>query len=146
MRWNLCTVGKPSLDYAKSGSQDYLKRIQRYTKIDWNQIREAGRESNSEQLLKSSQGSLRIVFDERGDLISTKEWVRRIDGWEMDGTKTVSLIIGGAEGHSRELRESADCVWSLSGLVMQHELALLVVLEGLYRCYTIKRGEPYHRD
>ncbi len=146
MRWNLYTVGKPSLDYAKSGADEYLKRLSRSTKVDWQTIKEGGQTANSEQLLKLSEGSLRIVFDERGTLITTRKWVEQIDRWELDGVKNVSLLIGGAEGHSQELRDSASQLWKLSGLVLQHELALVVVLEALYRCYTIKRGEPYHRD
>ncbi len=140
MRWKLCTVGKPSLDYAKSGADLYLTRLRRYAKVDWNPVRD------SADLLKAGEGTLRVVFDERGDSITTGQWVRRIDGWELDGVKTVSLIIGGAEGHTDAVRDFADETWNLSGLTLQHELALVVVLEGLYRCYTIKRGEPYHRS
>jgi 23S rRNA (pseudouridine1915-N3)-methyltransferase len=61
------------------------------------------------------------------------------------GIKTISLLIGASDGHTKDLRSQADEVWSLSPLTLQHELALVVLLEQLYRAYTIKRGEPYHR-
>lgn len=139
MRWKICHVGKPALGYAKSGAEEYLKRLKRSATVEVVVARdEAG-------LLKASEGGLRIALDERGEAISTPAWVERIDAWEMDGVKTVSLLIGGADGHSPELRAACDEVWSLSALTLQHELALVVLLEGLYRCYTIKRGEPYHR-
>ena len=69
-----------------------------------------------------------------------------MNAWEMDpGVKTVSLLIGASDGHTTELREKADAVWALSPLTLQHELALVVLLEQIYRAYSIKRGEPYHR-
>jgi 23S rRNA (pseudouridine1915-N3)-methyltransferase len=60
--------------------------------------------------------------------------------------KSVALLIGGADGHGPELRSRADWVWSLGRLTFQHELALVLVVEQLYRAYAIKGGLPYHRD
>lgn len=145
MRWRVCTIGKPALAYAKAGTEEYLKRLQRYAPVEIVTGREGGQEANSLQLLKASEGTHRIALDERGEVISTQDWVERINRWELDSVKTVSLLIGGADGHSEELRSQSAEIWSFSGLTLQHELALLVALEGLYRCYTIKRGEPYHR-
>ncbi|MFT5471085.1 MAG: 23S rRNA (pseudouridine1915-N3)-methyltransferase, partial [Verrucomicrobiales bacterium] len=135
----ICQVGKPALAYAKAGADEYLKRLRRYATVD------VAVAKDGQQLLKLSENTVRIALDERGDRISTSDWVKRINAWELDGVKAASLLIGGANGHSEELRDSCDEVWSLSGLTLQHELALVVLLEGLYRCYTIKRGEPYHR-
>ena len=108
---------------------------------------ERGRDENSGQLLKLSRSSsLRIALDERGRSLTTTGFVHQIDTWELDGSiKTVAILIGGADGHSDSLRQSSDEIWSLSSLTLQHELAQLVFLEALYRAYTIKRGEPYHR-
>ena len=64
----------------------------------------------------------------------------------MLGKRDIALLIGGADGHTAEVRQAADWVWSLSQLTLQHELALVVLLEQLYRAYTIKAGTPYHRD
>jgi len=145
MRWRVCTIGKPALAYAKSGTEEYLKRLQRYAPVEIVTGREGGQDANSLQLLKASEGTHRIALDERGEAVTTQDWVERINRWELDSVKTVSLLIGGADGHSEELRRQCAEIWSFSGLTLQHELALLVTLEGLYRCYTIKRGEPYHR-
>ena len=60
--------------------------------------------------------------------------------------KTVAFLIGAADGHSEELREKCDLLLTLSGFTLQHELALLVLLEQLYRLTTLKSGSPYHRD
>ena len=63
----------------------------------------------------------------------------------MSGVKRVALLIGGADGHSPVLREKADHVVAMSGFTLQHELALVVLLEQIYRVHTVLKGEPYHR-
>jgi 23S rRNA (pseudouridine1915-N3)-methyltransferase len=64
----------------------------------------------------------------------------------MRGVKNIALLIGGADGHADELKNAADWTWSLGKLTLQHELALVVLLEQIYRAFTIKAGQPYHRD
>lgn len=147
MIWRFITIGKPALAYARAGVDDYRQRLSRYTQLEFLQARERGQEENSRQLFKLSEpSSLRVVLDERGRDLSTAELVRQINDWEQLGSvKSVALLIGGADGHTSEIRASAADVWRLSALTLQHELALLVLLEALYRAYTIKRGEPYHR-
>src|SRR5439155_1162168 len=69
------------------------------------------------------------------------EWTAR---WEMDG-RDVALAIGGADALPEAVLRQAERVWSLSRLTLPHELARVVLYEQLYRAYTIRRGEPYHR-
>ena len=79
--------------------------------------------------------------------MSTISFSKRITQLETrPELKKLTFLIGGADGHPPELRERCDETWSLSKLTMQHELALVVLLEQLYRVFTIKRGEPYHRE
>jgi len=146
LNWNICTIGKPALAFARSGVEEYLGRLQRYTAVSVTHGKERGAEKNSLQLLTASEGTHRIALDERGRDLSTAALVETIDCWELDGSiKTVSLLIGGADGHTADLRSQCVGLWRLSSLTLQHELALIVLLEALYRAYTIKRGEPYHR-
>ena len=146
MNWRVCTIGKPSLAYARAGMDEYLSRLQRYSPVAVVHGKERGAEQNSVQLLAASEGTHRIGLDERGRDLSTAGLVEQINGWEMDGSiKTVSLLIGGADGHTGALRAECAGLWRLSSLTLQHELAVVVLLEALYRAYTIKRGEPYHR-
>lgn len=147
MIWKVITIGKPSLAHAKDGLVEYSRRISRYTRIQFVHGKERGQEENSRQLLDlSSDCSIRIALDERGRELTTSGLVERINSWERNGAiKSVALLVGGADGHSDELRGAVNDVWRLSALTLQHELALLVLLEALYRSYTIKRGEPYHR-
>lgn len=145
MNWKILAVGKPALPWARDGIEDYFARFTRYARVEVEYFKDAPRPVLEERFLKASEGSRRIVLDERGQRLSTTGWRFAIDQWELAGTKRISILIGGADGHSPELRAQADDVWSLSALTFQHELALVVLLEQLYRVYTIKRGEPYHR-
>ncbi|MGC6465930.1 MAG: 23S rRNA (pseudouridine(1915)-N(3))-methyltransferase RlmH [Akkermansiaceae bacterium] len=146
MNWRILAAGKPALAYAKTGIDEYLKRLKRGSKVDLIYLKAGDSESVSADLLSRSAGTYRIALDERGSDWTTGQFVKRLNAWEMDpGIKTVSLLIGASDGHTPELREKADAVWALSPLTLQHELALVVLLEQLYRAYTIKRGEPYHR-
>jgi 23S rRNA (pseudouridine1915-N3)-methyltransferase len=146
VKWRFVAVGKPSLGFAKEGLAEYLKRLGRYTKAEFVPVRSGTQAEEGERLLKASEGCYRIVFDERGDTISTADLTKRVDGLEMDGlVKEVAVIIGGAEGHGMAVREAADMVISFGRLTLQHELALVAVVEQVYRVYTVKRGEPYHR-
>jgi 23S rRNA (pseudouridine1915-N3)-methyltransferase len=146
MKWQILAIGKPSLRYAKAGVEEYQKRLTRYTALelqtDW---KDAGQVKNSEILLAASEGAVRIVLDERGETWTTADLVSRVEGWQMKAVKRVAILIGGADGHTPELRRSADHVIALSGFTLQHELALVVLLEQIYRVHTVLRGEPYHR-
>ena len=146
MHLKIIAIGKPSLDWARGGIADYLKRLTHYTKASMEYIKEGTAAQNSERLLKASHGCRRIVMDERGTLLTTDATRQSMDRWERDASiKHAAFIIGGADGHTDALRCKADEMWALSPLTLQHELALVVLLEQLYRVHTIKRGEPYHR-
>ncbi|MBD28660.1 MAG: 50S rRNA methyltransferase [Verrucomicrobiaceae bacterium] len=146
MKWKFVVVGKPSLKYARLGIEEYLKRMRKYVGVDFVSVKNGTKEEEGERLLKASENSYRIVFDERGELIDTKTLTEKVNKLEMDGScKLVTVLIGGAEGHSAELRGSADLIISFGRMTIQHELALTAAVEQFYRVYTIKRGEPYHR-
>jgi 23S rRNA (pseudouridine1915-N3)-methyltransferase len=145
MKWTILAIGKPALDYAKSGVAEYEKRLSRHGGVEIVTYREAGRVENSRRLLEASEGCLRIVLDERGELLTTAELSARVAAWELDRVKRVAVLIGGADGHDASVRSAADLVLGLSRLTLQHELALVVFLEQLYRVGTVRRGEPYHR-
>ena len=109
-------------------------------------LKAADRADESRVLSERSEGMLRVVLDERGDHVTSRDLAKKIDTWEQRGPRDFALLIGGADGHTDELRKAADWKWSLSKLTLQHELALVVTLEQLYRAYTIKAGLPYPRD
>ena len=144
MKLRVLAIGKPKLRYAADGIAEFQKRLQRSCPVEINYLKD---KDESAQLLSRSAGSYRIALDERGDRLTTAQLVSRVNALEQRGDiKTVSFLIGGADGHSEKLRQQSDLILSLSSLTMQHELALVVLLEQLYRVFSIKRGEPYHRS
>jgi 23S rRNA (pseudouridine1915-N3)-methyltransferase len=145
MKHTILAAGKPALGYAKTGVAEYLKRLTRYGSYDLKHIKDGSSEDVSQRLKAASEGSLRIVMDERGENLTTGQITKRIQDWEMRGIKRASYLIGASDGHTQELRNESDLIWALSPLTLQHELALVVLLEQLYRIATIQRGEPYHR-
>ena len=147
MRWNLFVIGKPKLAFAKSGVEEYARRIEAFAPLSIEFLKaQPTREAESEALLRRSEGMFRIALDERGDQLTSRAFSEKISQLEMRGVKNIALLIGGAEGHDEKLRASADWLFSLSKLTLQHELALVVLLEQIYRAHSIKAGLPYHRE
>lgn len=144
MIYRVLAIGKPKLAYAAEGVREYEKRLRHYASFEIDFLKA---HAESEALLARSEGTYRIALDERGRQHHTKELAKRLEGLEVRGDlKAISFLVGGASGHSPALREDCDEIWALSALTMQRELALVVLLEQLYRAFTIRRGEPYHRD
>jgi 23S rRNA (pseudouridine1915-N3)-methyltransferase len=146
MRWHIFAIGKPKLAYAKAGIEEYVTRLGGYTQVEFTSLKAGPRGLESAALLEKSEGQFRIVLDERGEQVTSKALAGKISGWEQSRVKSVALLIGGAEGHTDFLRAAAGWSWSLSRLTLQHELALVIALEQIYRAYSIKAGAPYHRE
>lgn len=146
MNWNLFAIGKPKLAFAREGVEEYAKRLRPFAPVTLDYLKASTREAESALLHQRSEGMLRIVLDERGEEPTSRELARKIATWEQESVKSVAILIGGADGHTPALRQSAGWTWSLSRLTLQHELALVVLYEQIYRAYTIKAGMPYHRD
>lgn len=146
MRWQVFAIGKPRLDYAKLGIDDYVGRMRPFAPVQMNYLKASTQPGESLALLERSKGMLRIVLDERGEEVTSRALAKKISDLEMHGKRDIAIIVGGADGHTDEVRQAAGWLWSLSKLTLQHELALVVAMEQLYRAYTIKNGLPYHRD
>lgn len=147
MQMRIVVAGKPALAYAKLGVEDYLGRLRRPFTCEWMVVKAGNSVETSARLLEKSQGCLRVALDERGELLTTRALASRMEQWEMrPDVKELAFLIGAADGHTPELRNACDMVWALSPLTLQHELALLVLLEQLYRVMSIRNGSPYHRD
>jgi 23S rRNA (pseudouridine1915-N3)-methyltransferase len=146
MQWKIIVVGKPTLSYAQQGVSEYLPRLQRYTKAEVEYLKETPAPTLEERMLRGAEGCYKIILDERGKSFSTRAFCEKIVNLELQSIRKVALCIGGANGHSQTFRAAADLLLTLSPFTLQHELALVVLLEQLYRAYTLKNGEPYHRD
>jgi 23S rRNA (pseudouridine1915-N3)-methyltransferase len=145
VKWQIISIGKPALPWAKLAVDDYTHRVSRMAQVEMITLKQGPPAQIAARAIQASEGSWRVLLDEKGRQFTSVEFARWIDKQEMQGRKSVSLFIGGADGHPDELRRAADETWSLSAMTLQHELALVVLLEQLYRAFSIQRGEPYHR-
>ena len=147
MNIRILVAGKPALKYARAGVDEYLKRLSRFGNHELISVKAGNQDEVSARLLERSEGCYRVVLDERGQSLGTRDLLGRMNALELRGDiKTVAFLIGAADGHNDALRQSADLLINLSPFTLQHELALVVLLEQLYRIASIKSGSPYHRD
>jgi len=147
MRFRVIVAGKPALSFTRRAVDEYLKRLSRYGAYELNIVKAGDSASVSRRLLDQSEGCYRIALDERGVTPNTRELSAMFTSMEMAGeVSTVAFLIGASDGHTAELRNKCEMTLSLSSMTIQHELALVVLLEQLYRIATIKAGSPYHRD
>jgi len=84
-----------------------------------------------------------ILFDERGALLASPHWAEHLQ--RQTGNAQLDFVIGGAGGVADEVRQQAAACWSLSKLTLPHQLVRAIVLEQLYRAFTMMQGHPYHR-
>lgn len=147
MNLRIIAAGKPALAFARLGIEDYLKRLSRFGSHELIIVKAGAAEGVSQRLLERSDGCHRIAMDERGEHLTTRQFHHRIQSLESRGDiKTVAFLIGAADGHTQALRDACDQLLCVSAMTLQHELALLVLLEQLYRVASIKNKSPYHRD
>lgn len=145
MQYLIITAGKPALVYAKEGVRLYTERLRPFGRTELKIVKDGSSEDVSARLLAASEGCLRIAMDERGELWSTAQFVMHTQQWQLHSIKKVAFLIGASDGHTQALRSRCDHILALSKLTLQHELALVVLMEQLYRVYTILAGMPYHR-
>ena len=156
MQIRVVVVGRCRSAYVREGLEDYGKRLRRYSKLEEIEVREEravkGRQVAEIQAAESERLRDRISSDEyvvaldvTGPSVGSEEFGSRIEKLTLDGRSRLAFLIGGAYGLSESILESADWRLSLSPLTLPHELARLVLMEQVYRAFTIIRGEPYHK-
>ena len=85
-----------------------------------------------------------VALDQRGKAWSTEQLSAELRNWQMDG-RDVCLLIGGPDGLGKACVDRADKRWSLSELTLPHPLVRVVLVEQLYRAWSMNQGHPYHR-
>jgi 23S rRNA (pseudouridine1915-N3)-methyltransferase len=139
MRYRVVAVGRVRNAALRAACDDYLERLRHYTRVEEREVKDEAR-----VLEGVPEGSRLVALSRSGEewtSLQLAEWTAR---WEMDG-RDVALAIGGADALPEPVLREAERVWSLSRLTLPHELARVVLYEQLYRAYTIRRGEAYHR-
>ncbi|MFT4613265.1 MAG: 23S rRNA (pseudouridine1915-N3)-methyltransferase [Bacteroidia bacterium] len=156
MRLSILAVGGKMPAWVNEGVDEYSKRLPRELKLNWREIplarrgkdntAEQVRAAEGEQLLKAvSAGDRVIVLDVLGKNWSTEVLAGKLQDWQMSGDN-YSILIGGPDGLSPACLARADMRWSLSALTLPHPLVRVVLVEQLYRAWTITANHPYHRQ
>jgi 23S rRNA (pseudouridine1915-N3)-methyltransferase len=137
-------IGKTREPAIQSLTAEYLKRIGRYVPAGSNEL------SSETALLKlANRASGRtapvfVLLDARGRQFTSEEFAELLRDQQDRGTQNLLFGIGPADGFSNEARSSADLILSFGKMTMAHELARVVLLEQIYRAFTILKGHPYH--
>jgi 23S rRNA (pseudouridine1915-N3)-methyltransferase len=139
--------------YYRQAADDYAQRLKRYIKLSEAQVREASRAPNIETQLADEAKRLEasilseaavVALTREGSGWSSRALAAQIDSWLLT-SRPVALVIGGSRGLAPSLLRRAQSRWSLGPLTLPHELVRVIVLEQIYRAFTILRGEPYHK-
>jgi 23S rRNA (pseudouridine1915-N3)-methyltransferase len=149
---SIAAVGKLRPHY-REAADDYGGRLKRYVTLHEHEVREASRAPTAAAQLadeakrlcaKIGAGSTLVAMSRNGAGWSSRDLAAQLERWLL-ASRPVALVIGGSNGLDPSLLARADSRWSLGPLTLPHELARVVVLEQLYRAFTILRGEPYHK-
>ncbi len=134
---------------------EYTKRLSGFAKVQTTYIKpekilsSASKEqivkTEGERILKAvSPDSALIACDEFGKLYTSVEFVRELERWSIQHTRTITIVIGGPLGLSEAVKQAATVKLALSHWTLPHDLASVVLIEQLYRAMTIEHGKTYH--
>ena len=143
MRIKVAWIGKAKESAIQSLSDEYLKRIGRYAQIEGAAVKD---EAAILALARGDRGKERhqlILLDSRGKQFSSEDLAAYI-GREQIHAVPLLFGIGGSDGFTDEARRGAELILSLGKMTLPHELARVVVLEQIYRAFTILTHHPYH--
>lgn len=154
MKYDILLLGKTKENFLSTGIQEYLKRLKHYTTVTLRELKPK-KVKGGEQYIKDQEAALlldavkpstyMVALDERGRTCTSREFAEIITKLELQGVKHVSFLIGGPLGLSSTILERARLSLSLSQMTFTHDMVRLFLLEQLYRAYTIKAGEKYHK-
>ena len=153
MRLRVIWTGKTKDARLRDLQLDYQNRLSHFARCEIVEIREsagagtkAGIDKDSRSISdRLTNGAVAVLLDPEGSNWSSSELAAQIQRWENQGTKEVAFIVGGPHGVSPELAGRVQQRWSLTRLTLTHEMARVVLLEQLYRAYTIIHGLPYQK-
>ena len=149
MRVAVFWIGKTRLPGVAELTGEYGKRLGRYAEFHGEEVRPGRKKglggTEEEVILARARESYRVVLDPAGKLWTSPELARFLGKQRDRGQRDIAFCVGGAEGFTQGFREQADLLLSLSPLTLPHELARVVLLEQLYRAFTMLAGHPYPR-
>jgi 23S rRNA (pseudouridine1915-N3)-methyltransferase len=154
MKIKLLLMGKTTDESIRNIEADYEKRIKRYTAFESVVIDNSSVRNGPELIIKQKEGEMilkrlsptdhLILLDERGKTYSSVQFANEVNNWMNSSKKTVVLTIGGAYGFSEDVKKRANGLVSLSAMTFSHQIVRVIMMEQVYRAFTILNNEPYH--
>jgi len=155
MRIRIIAVGQKLPVWAQTACDEYSKRFPPDFKIELKAVKAQPRgtlpleqiyDSEKERILEAiPKGARVVVLDEKGKSIQTKQLAQKMIDWQL-AAQNVALIIGGADGLHAQLKQQADEQIRLSDLTLPHAMVRVLLMEQLYRAWSINNNHPYHRE
>ena len=159
MKIKIVTVGKLKEKYLKDGIAEYSKRLSRFANLEMIELADEktpDRASDSENqkilelegtriLSKIGDRDFVIVLAIEGKTLSSEEFSKQLEQAPINGFSTLTFVIGGSLGLSSQVKKRANLSISFGRLTLPHQLMRLVVVEQIYRAFTIQQGSPYHK-
>lgn len=155
MRVGIVAIGQRLPDWARSAVDDYAKRLPAEWRFGIKALKAEPRDGKSAAALRAAEaqrldaalpaGVRRVALDERGERVDTAQLAQRLRVWQRDG-RDVALVIGGPDGLDPAFKARADERLRLSDLTLPHALARVLLVEALYRAWSLDAGHPYHRE
>ena len=155
MKLLIVAVGQRMPDWAQTAYDDYAKRFPPELRVEIKTVKTETRGSKTLDTLLAAEreriqavlprGCRIVVLDERGTALTTQALAEQLRGWQLDATD-VALVIGGPDGLEPAFRAAAHQRIRLSDLTLPHALARVLLIEQLYRAWSINAGHPYHRE
>lgn len=156
MKIRFLSIGKTASPFLKEGIAFYLSRLEHYARIEYEELpdvsargtdNQAGKQKEGELVLKNvKDDEILVLLDEKGDSYSSREFAEFLQKRMNSGIKTLTFLVGGAFGFSKEIYDRANAKLSFSKMTFSHEMIRLFALEQLYRAHTLLKGENYHHD
>jgi 23S rRNA (pseudouridine1915-N3)-methyltransferase len=144
-------IGKTKEPAIQALTDAYLKRIAHYVQVEGVSLRDeaallatCGRGSGGKAGAKAAAKSALVLMDSRGKELSSEQFAKFLGDHQDRNPLPLVFAIGGADGFSDEAKSAAQNVFSLGKMTLAHELARVVLLEQVYRAFTILKGHPYH--
>lgn len=147
------SVGRVKSDWIRKGIDHYSKLLSRYRKVGFTTVKAAPSSADVGESIEVESARIEekmdtigfnILLDTSGRTFSSKAFAEYLQKRESGG-KQIRFLIGGAFGLSDAVKGRADMLMSLSGFTLPHELSMVVLLEQLYRAYSILAGTKYHK-
>jgi len=150
MKIKIAWIGKTKEAAIASLTEEYLKRISRYVQVEGVSLRDedallemSGRGASRAKGGTAAKSTL-VLLDSRGKEFSSEQFARFLGDYQDRNPLPLLFAVGAADGFTDEARQSATLILSLGKMTLAHELARVVLLEQVYRTFTILKGHPYH--